>query len=133
MPCCFGLAASRIPAVRWRTRADLLALLEEARILLETQWENPLTTEQLATRCGLSQGRFIRLFSQVHGEPPRSYRARMRLERAAWLLKETDLTVSEIASEVGFSSPGSLCRSHKAVYRVSPLASRNLSRQKLSI
>lgn len=50
------------------------------------------------------------MFKQSVGVPPRVYLTRLRVERACELLKATDLPVTEIAYEVGYSSNQVLAR-----------------------
>ena len=50
------------------------------------------------------------LFKPSVGVPPRVYLTRLRMEKACELLETTDLPVTEIAQEVGYSSNQVLAR-----------------------
>src|SRR3712207_7338481 len=53
---------------------------------------------------------FIRVFRATFGETPHRYLQRRRVERAMFLLRETDRSVTEICLDVGFTSLGTLDR-----------------------
>ena len=95
-----------------------------------TRWirEHALTSEirltEAAADCSLSASHLSRLFHQTTGLTFQEYVRRFRLEHAAGLLKETDLTVTEIAFESGFQSISQFHRSFKAVYGKKPLEYR---------
>ena len=51
----------------------------------------------------VSEGRFSHLFKESAGMAPLQYINKVRLEKAANLLKRGDYTVAEVANAVGFS------------------------------
>ena len=61
----------------------------------------------IAREVRLSTGELIRRFTALFGETPHQYRLRERLGRAKDLLARTELTVTDVCMEVGFSSVGS--------------------------
>lgn len=62
----------------------------------------PITTEELARRAGLSLRQFERTFRKALGTSPRQYILRVRIESACSLLAETDDTIASIAQKCGF-------------------------------
>ncbi|GAA1939130.1 helix-turn-helix domain-containing protein [Kitasatospora viridis] len=71
---------------------------------IEHRLAEGLTVDQLATEVRLSPAHFAELFRVETGETPARYRTRLRTERARLLLAETDLTVTAIAVDLGYSS-----------------------------
>jgi AraC family transcriptional regulator of arabinose operon len=65
----------------------------------------PTTIAILAELTGLSPSRFAHLFREVTGVTPQRFIERRRLERTVELLESTQLSVKEIAHEVGFANP----------------------------
>jgi AraC-like DNA-binding protein len=63
----------------------------------------------VASASGLTRFHFIRVFKALFGETPHQYRSQAQIERAKHLLILTDLTITEVCMEVGFSSLGSFC------------------------
>jgi AraC-like DNA-binding protein len=88
---------------------DLLGRLCHARDLLRKWEDGPLSISAVARASGLTRFHFIRLFKALFGETPHQYRSRAQIERAKHLLILTDLTITEVCMEVGFSSLGSFC------------------------
>lgn len=78
--------------------------LARGAAFLRTHWSDPdVSVEQAAVRAGLSRRHFTRLFSGAYGKGPHRFLLDLRLERAARLLIETELTVTETAFACGFN------------------------------
>ena len=78
--------------------------------LIRARLSEDISLDELAAEARLSPFHFARMFKQSVGVPPRVYLTRLRMERACELLETTDLTVTEIAYEVGYSSNQVLAR-----------------------
>lgn len=63
-----------------------------------------ITVEDLARVMHLSATRFLHLFKERYGVSPIQYVIRRKLDRAAYLLLYSDLTVTQIGEQLGFSS-----------------------------
>jgi AraC family transcriptional regulator len=72
--------------------------------LIRARLSEDISLDELAAEVQLSPFHFARMFKQSLGVPPRVYLTRLRLEKACDLLETTDLPVTEIAFEVGYSS-----------------------------
>lgn len=64
-----------------------------------------LTVQELAEKVGLSRSRFVQLFHEEMGIPPRDFVEQQRLLRASELLQYSSMNVSQVAAEVGFDCP----------------------------
>jgi AraC-like DNA-binding protein len=91
-----------------------------ARQLLDHEYAEPWTVENLAAACSFSRARFAELFTDEVGQPPYTYLLERRVERAAEMLATTPYTVSEVAAQVGFSSHVQLARRFRQVMGMSP-------------
>jgi AraC-like DNA-binding protein len=99
--------------------------LLRAKDCVDSRYSDPaLTVEAMAEAAGLSRSHFTREFSNTFGETPRAYLLTRRLERAAYLLRNTDNTVADICFSVGLSSLGSFTSSFTRTYGKSPTAYR---------
>jgi AraC family transcriptional regulator len=78
--------------------------------LLRARFSEDISLDELAAETRLSHFHFARMFKQSVGVPPRVYLTRLRIEKACELLETTDLPVTEIAQEVGYSSNQVLAR-----------------------
>ena len=65
--------------------------------------------QEVCTSAAMSRFHFLRRFQRTFGTTPHQLLIRSRLERAKLLLRETDLSVTDICFEVGYESLGSFC------------------------
>jgi AraC-like DNA-binding protein len=86
-----------------------------ARDAMDRDYAKPLDIPTLARIAYISEAHFIRTFRATFGETPHRYLQRRRVERAMFLLRETDRSVSEICLDVGFTSLGTFTRTFTAI------------------
>src|SRR5688572_12303392 len=87
---------------------------------MDRAYAEPLAVRAVAAVAFVSESQFIRSFRAVFGETPHRYLQRRRVERAAFLLRETDRSVTEICLDVGFTSLGTFSRTFRAILGESP-------------
>ncbi len=78
----------------------------------------------LATEAGASRGHLIKVVSEQWGITPMEVLWRQRTEAAAKLLRETGLTLGEVAARTGFSNPYHLSRRFRQRFGIAPRAWR---------
>lgn len=88
--------------------------------LLRERLSEDITLDELAAEVQLSSFHFARMFKQSVGVPPRVYLTQLRMEKACELLEQTDLPITEIALEVGYSSNQVLARVFTKHQHMSP-------------
>lgn len=98
--------------------------LLRAKDLADARYAEQLSVDDMARAAGLSRAHFSREFNKTFGESPHAYLLNRRLERAAALLRGTDLTVSEICFNVGLKSVGSFTTSFTKAFNRTPTAYR---------
>ncbi|HLI84136.1 MAG TPA: helix-turn-helix domain-containing protein [Bryobacteraceae bacterium] len=76
--------------------------------------------DELARRAYQSRSGFFRLFAALIDETPGGMRRRLLLERAAWQLRDTPKSVTEIALDAGYGSLEAFTRAFRKAFRVSP-------------
>jgi transcriptional regulator GlxA family with amidase domain len=84
------------------------------------EWPVP----RLARLSGTSAAHFARSFRDAFGIPPHRYLLTRRVERAAALLRDTDLPIIEIAFQTGWTSLGTFGRTFRDITGESPSALR---------
>jgi AraC-like DNA-binding protein len=91
------------------TPGDLvnLAHLRRARDLIDREYARPLDVPALARAALMSPSHFSRQFHATFGETPYSYLMTRRIERAKALLRQGELSVTEVCLAVGCTSLGS--------------------------
>ncbi|MGY2004319.1 helix-turn-helix domain-containing protein [Blastococcus sp. SYSU DS1024] len=98
--------------------------LLRARDAMDRDYSEPLDVPTLARLAHVSPAHFIRSFRTAFGETPHRYLQRRRVERAMFLLRATDRSVTEICMDVGFSSLGTFSRVFRDVVGEPPSAYR---------
>ena len=83
-----------------------LAWLRRVRDRIDREYAQPLDVEALARGAHMSAGHLSREFRLAYGESPYSYLMTRRIERAMALLRQGDLSVTEVCFAVGCSSLG---------------------------
>jgi AraC family transcriptional regulator len=119
----------RLPAARVSTRQELHARVQKGRQAMDEMLIENLPLKNIARLAHLSPFHFHRAFHAVFGETPHAYRTRRRLERAARLLKETDVPVIDVCLDTGFESAGSFSTLFRRKYGASPTQFRRHSNE----
>ena len=91
---------------------------------MEKMGDSDLGIVHLCRAANLSHTQVFRKLKALTGENPTLFIRRMRLEKAMELLKTTELNVSEIAYEVGFSDPNYFSRAFHEVFGEAPSGAR---------
>lgn len=104
------------------THADhaLTPLLAEITTYMRQHLSEKLTIDALSVRFGLSQTVLKRAFRHCYGQPVHAWLQEQRLARAADLLRESSMTVLEIAHEVGYSSTSQFSSAFVRRYGATP-------------
>ena len=91
---------------------------------MDRAFAQPLDVPQLARIAEVSEAHFSRTFRATFGETPHRYLQRRRVERAMFLLRSTDRSVTDICFDVGFTSLGTFSRTFRDIVGESPVAYR---------
>jgi AraC family transcriptional regulator len=97
--------------------------IQQAYDYIKKNHRQKLLLHDLAARVGLSPFHFQRLFARELGESPAQCVNRVRLERAAHMSRANpDLSMSELATDCGFSSPATFSRAFSKAFNMPPAA-----------
>jgi transcriptional regulator GlxA family with amidase domain len=96
---------------------------------MDRTYAHPLDVASLARIARVSEAHFIRTFRATFGETPHRYLQRRRVERAMFLLRQGDRSVTDICFEVGFLSLGTFSRTFHEIVGETPSGYRRRSRQ----
>jgi AraC-like DNA-binding protein len=107
-----------------RATEDSNRRMLRARDAMDRSYAQPLDIAALARIAIVSEAHFIRTFKETFGETPHRYLQRRRVERAMFLLVQTDRPVTEICFDVGFASLGTFSRTFSAIVGETPSAFR---------
>jgi len=83
-------------------------------------YKQKLELQDIANHVGLSPYYLERLFKEETQETPRSYLEKIRIDKAAHLLKHTNLTNLEVCYETGFQSSSNFYKVFRCIQNCSP-------------
>lgn len=96
-----------------RRSAEAMPARENPRVravvaAMRERLAEPITLADLAGEVHLSVYHLVRVFKDATGATPYRYLTRLRIDEAKRLLRDTDLTISQIAGRCGFAGPAAL-------------------------
>jgi len=107
------------PDVRIESSDEVL--LQEIGLFLEQHIANPqLSVEGLSKQLGMSRSTLYVKLLQIAGQTPIEYIRSFKLKRAALLMEKSNMTIAEIAYQVGFTTPNYFARSFKQKFGMQP-------------
>lgn len=110
-----------------------LARINKALYFIDQNLDQKILLEDMAAAAHFSTYHFHRLFSVVLGETPNEYLTRKRIERSAsYFLNKKNISVTEAAERIGFSSISTFSRAFKKFYGISPQEFKEQSPEKFS-
>jgi transcriptional regulator GlxA family with amidase domain len=95
-----------------------------ARDAMDRAYAEPLDIPALARIAYVSEAHFIRTFKATFGETPHRYLQRRRVERAMFLLRSTDRSITDICLNTGFTSLGTFSRTFAQIVGEPPSSYR---------
>src|SRR5213592_1388621 len=103
-----------------RAVEELNRRMLRARDAIDRSYAQPLDIPALASVASVSEAHFIRTFRSTFAETPHRYLQRRRVERAMFLLSETERNVTDICLDVGFTSLGTFSRTFTDIVGTPP-------------
>ena len=94
------------------------------RRYIDLHFKEPLTLEQLAEESHMNKYYLSHSFKREYGTSPINYMISRRIEESKYLLAETDLSMTQIAQLLGFSSLSYFSQVFRRTQSVSPLEYR---------
>jgi AraC-like DNA-binding protein len=103
--------------------------IAKALSLIHEQPQKSWTVASLARQVAHSRPTFARRFAQLVGETPIAYLTRWRMCLATKLLTETELSLDEIATRIGYETAAAFSKAFRRTYRDAPGRSRGEMRR----
>ncbi|MEM1211473.1 MAG: AraC family transcriptional regulator [Planctomycetota bacterium] len=89
---------------------------------------DPPPVADLSERLHITPAHFSRLFKQAHGQSPQRFLIEARIDRARYLLRDTDMPLSDIADALGYADPFTFSKQFKRFSGQAPRAYRRAAR-----
>jgi transcriptional regulator GlxA family with amidase domain len=112
---------------------DELKRLRRARDRMDREFAQPLDVSALARTAFMSTAHFSRRFREAYGETPYSHLMTRRIERAKALLRQGELSVSEVCVTVGCTSLGSFSARFTEIVGETPSAYRARDHDEIAV
>ena len=122
------LQEAKRPATALRRRA---LFLDAARIIDE-EYASRVNLDDIARRVVTSRRQLQRAFAEAGETSFRSYLQRVRMERAAELLREGSSPVNQVASAVGYRQPAQFAKAFRRHHGAPPSSFRGGGREPLA-
>lgn len=122
-----GLEPQSTPSDHVRFSEVQIRVIKEIHAFLVEHFEEHYTIDELSERFEMSPTVMKKCFKGVYGDSIYSYMKTYRLQVAERLLKESDLTVGEIAAKAGYLNPNKFTSAFRAEYGMPPTTYRRKS------
>ncbi len=103
----------------------VLAHVNEIKNYIEHNFHQKITIEEISRKFYLSRGYVRNIFFEYMNMSPKAYLQKLRMEKAAELIADTDYSVYEISKAVGYDDQLLFSKMFKKYHGVSPLVFRN--------
>lgn len=116
------------PPAKPSTRNTRRALYEDALEMLHAEHGRSLTLEEVARRIATSPRQLQRALEDVGAPPFAQCLIKVRMARAAELLRETDWPVIDVATAVGYTRHSAFTKAFRRHHGVAPSVMRRKAR-----
>ena len=100
------------------------------RRYIDSHYKEPLTLDLLAEKANVNKYYLSHIYKEAYGISPISYMIVCRIQEGKRLLADTDLSLSQISSILGFSSPSYFSQSFRKAEGISPVEYRKAHQQR---
>ena len=108
-----------------RTKLYDVPALELAKSIIEKDPVSHIHIPMLADKAGINEFKLKVGFRELFRTSPYQYRLHLCLERAKALLEDTDDTIDQIATKVGFDTYNGFSTAFKKAFNIPPTVYRN--------
>ncbi len=98
----------------------LMSLVRESLEIIDGEIEHGLSVATLASQAGVSREHLSRTFQKCLHESPQQVIRERKMQRASYLLKDTDIPIKQIASRLGYSDYTNFIRAFRQVMGKTP-------------
>ncbi len=100
----------------------------KAKDIINKNLQDPPSLKELASDLNISLYKLQNAFKNSTGNTVYEYIKKSRIEKAKYLLKNTDMSILEIANEIGYENPSKFSNAFKSYNNINPLKYRKLNR-----
>lgn len=97
-----------------------LSILRNMIGFIQKNYTLKVTLADIAASGAIGQSKCCKLFAKYIGQTPNTYLTQYRLDKGTFLLKNTDMTITEIANAIGFNGSSYYAETFRKWYGKSP-------------
>lgn len=105
------------------------SVVERAKKYIQENFRKDISLEDVSQKVDISSYYFSKVFKEETGENFIEFLTKLRMEEAKRLLEESDLSIKEVCSEVGYSDPNYFSRNFKKYAGITPTEARDMRRK----
>lgn len=124
--CLLAFQNEQISRVKQEQENDAIRPIRKAKQYIQGHYSEPITLEEVSDVVGLSTAYFSALFKKTEGEGFAKYLINIRMDQARVLLRESNLSVSEICHRVGYNDIKHFTHTFEKTAGVKPATYRKL-------
>ena len=94
--------------------------MEKVLEMVYYHYNEPISVEDAAKLCGYGKSNFCKVFKNTVGESFHTYLNSFRIKNSEYLLRETKMSIEEVAIAAGFADAKSYCRVFKTNTGMTP-------------
>jgi AraC-like DNA-binding protein len=122
-----------VQKAKTQAKSEYAQRIDRVTDYLRANLHRPVKLAELANVACFSEFHFHRIFTAVSGETLNNFTNRLRLEKAARLLRYSEQSLTDIALDCGFSSSATFSRAFRSGYDTSPSQLRRSGEIKKSL
>ena len=101
-------------------------LIKEIHHLLTGHLERRFTIEELSRQYLINTSTLKEVFKAVYGQPIARYMKEYRIRKAMELLRNTDMTIADLAAQTGYETQGKFSKAFRDVTQMLPSEYRKI-------
>ena len=114
------MSTGSVPGQKTQANGAYAQRIDRVIDYLRANLDRPVKLDELAKVACFSEFHFHRIFGAITGETLNNFTNRLRLEKAARLLRYSEQSLTDIALDCGFSSSATFSRAFRAYYDTNP-------------
>lgn len=129
----FGLSQPESELFGGRFEAEDHRRMKQAMAMIRDNIDAQISVHEIAEAVGMSRHRLQLGFRMIYGDTVGRIRDKLRMELALDLIRDSNLSMIEIALETGYEHAASFTRAFKAAFGISPIQMRKVANDELRV
>ncbi|WP_046977429.1 helix-turn-helix domain-containing protein [Xanthomonas hyacinthi] len=129
----FGLSQPESELFGGRFEAEDHRRMKQAMAMIRDNIDSQISVHEIAEAVGMSRHRLQLGFRMIYGDTVGRIRDKLRMELALDLIRDSNMSMIEIALETGYEHAASFTRAFKTAFGISPIQMRKVANDELRV